>query len=91
MATFRISEADAVANFAGLLARVRAGEEVVIESGRFPVAIVRIPSPPNRTIEEAIALMPEDSSAVMDDDFARDVETAIAAHQDDSLNPPAWD
>jgi hypothetical protein len=34
MATYRISEAEAARDFAGLLARVRAGEEVVIESDK---------------------------------------------------------
>lgn len=90
MATFRISEADAASNFAGLLARVRAGQEVVIESGRCPVAIMHMPAPPSRTLEEAIASMPDDSRAVMDEDFARDVEAAIAAHRE-PLNPPVWD
>jgi antitoxin (DNA-binding transcriptional repressor) of toxin-antitoxin stability system len=90
MATYRISETEAARNFAGLLARVRAGEEVVIESGRSAVAIMHLPSPPRRTIEEAIALLPEDSDAVMDEEFARDVEAAITAHRE-PLNPPAWD
>jgi len=90
MATFRISEVEAERDFAGLLARVRAGEQVVIESGRLPVAIMQLPSPPTRTIEEAIALLPEDSNAVMDEAFAADVEAAIAAHRE-PLNPPAWD
>ncbi len=90
MGTFRISEADAAGNFAGLLARVRAGEEVIIESGRIPVAIMHMASPPYRTLEEAIASMPDKSNAVMDEDFARDVEAAIAAHRE-PLNPPSWD
>lgn len=90
MATIRISEADAARDFAGLLARVRAGEEVVIESGAAPVAILRMPAPPRRSIEECIALLPEDSAATIDEDFARDVQQAVAAHRE-PLNPPAWD
>ena len=90
MATFRISEADAARDFAGLLARVRAGEEVVIESDSRPVAVMRSPMPPSRTLEEIIALLPKDSAAVMDESFARDVEAAIAAHRE-PLNPPDWD
>ncbi len=82
MATFHISETEAARDFAGLLARVRAGEEVVIESGARPVAVLHSPDPPRRTIEECIALLPEDSSLVMDEDFARDVECAIAAHRE---------
>ena len=36
------------------------------------------------------ALLPEDSTAVMDADFAKDVESAIASHRE-PLEPPAWD
>lgn len=35
MATIHISEEEAARDFPGLLARVRAGAEIVIESGRF--------------------------------------------------------
>jgi prevent-host-death family protein len=90
MATYRVSEADAARDFASLLARVRAGAEVVIESDSRPVAVLHSVMPPRRTIEEVIALLPEDSTAVMDKDFARDVEDAIAFHRE-SLDPPPWD
>jgi antitoxin (DNA-binding transcriptional repressor) of toxin-antitoxin stability system len=89
VATFRISEADAVRDFAGLLERVRSGNEVVIESGDLPVAVLHPPATPGRTIEEALVLLPDDSTAVMDEDFARDIEDAIAAHRE-PLNPPSW-
>lgn len=87
-----ISEAEATSNFADVLARVRAGAEVVIESegGKLPVAVIHAPAPPRRTISECIALLPEDSTAVMDADFARDVEAAIESHRE-PLTPPAWD
>jgi antitoxin (DNA-binding transcriptional repressor) of toxin-antitoxin stability system len=86
----RISEAEASRNFADVLARVRAGAEVVIESGTMPVAVIHAPVPPRRKISECIALLPEDSTAVMDGDFARDVEAAIESHRE-PLEPPAWD
>ena len=38
-----ISEAEAANDFAGLLARVRAGAEIVIESGKLPVAVIHAP------------------------------------------------
>ena len=87
-----ISEAEAASNFADVLARVRAGAEVVIESerGKLPVAVIHAPAPPRRTISECIALLPEDSTAIMDADFAKDVEAAIESHRE-SLTPPAWD
>lgn len=90
MATIRISEADAARDFAGLLARVRAGAEIVIESGTASVAVLRTATPPRRSIEECIALLPEDSTATIDEDFAHDVCEAVAAHPE-PLNPPAWD
>ncbi len=90
MATIRISEAEAARDFAGLMAHVRAGAEVVIDDGTLPVAILHTPTPPRRSIAECIALLPEDSLATIDEDFARDVEEAAAAHRE-PLNPPAWD
>jgi antitoxin (DNA-binding transcriptional repressor) of toxin-antitoxin stability system len=85
-----ISEADAARDFAGLLARVRAGAEVVIESGKLPVAVIHSPVPPRRSIAECIALLPEDSTATIDADFAKDVEAAVESHRE-PLEPPAWD
>ena len=85
-----ISEAEAASNFADVLARVRAGAEVVIESDKLPVAVIHAPVPRRRTISECIALLPEDSMAAMDADFAKDVEAAIESHRD-PLEPPAWD
>ena len=90
MATFHISEAEAARDFAGLMNRVRAGEEVVIESDSRPVAVLHSFQPAHRTIEEAIALLPEGPSGRMTDDFAADVEAAIAFHRE-PLNPPSWD
>jgi antitoxin (DNA-binding transcriptional repressor) of toxin-antitoxin stability system len=87
-----ISETEAASNFADVLARVRASAEVVIESerGKLPVAVIHAPAPPRRTISECIALLPEDSTAVMDADFAKDVEAAIESHRE-PLTPPTWD
>ena len=85
-----ISEAEAASNFADVLARVRAGAEVVIESGNLPVAVIHPPAPARGTISECIALLPEDSTALMDADFAKDVEAAIESHRE-PLEPPAWD
>jgi antitoxin (DNA-binding transcriptional repressor) of toxin-antitoxin stability system len=85
-----ISEAEAASDFASVLARVRAGAEIVIESGKLPVAVIHAPAPPRRSISECIALLPEDSTAVMDADFAKDIEAAIESHRE-PLDPPAWD
>lgn len=90
-----ISEAEAASNFADVLARVRAGIEVVIESGQLPVAVIHAPAPPQRrTISECIALAKahEEESGeapVLDPDFAADMEEIIRNRE--LWNPPAWE
>lgn len=86
-----ISEKEAAeTTVASLLIHVRAGAEVVIENGARPVAVVSPAEPVRRTISECIALLPEDSKATIDPDFAKDVEAAVESHRE-PLNPPAWD
>jgi antitoxin (DNA-binding transcriptional repressor) of toxin-antitoxin stability system len=85
-----ISEAEAASDFASLMARVRSGAEVVIENGALPVAVLHPVEPIRRTISECIALIPADSTATIDPDFAKDVAAAIESHRE-PLNPPAWD
>lgn len=82
VATSRISEAEAARDFPALLARVRAGEEVVIESGAYPTAVIRPATPPRRSVSESIALAEARSKElgykpVMDADFAADLEEII--------------
>jgi antitoxin (DNA-binding transcriptional repressor) of toxin-antitoxin stability system len=77
-----ISESEAAAtDVATLLARVQAGTEIVIERDKRPIAVLRPPEPVRRTISECIALLPEDSSATIDPDFAKDVASAVEAHR----------
>ena len=88
-----ISEAEAASNFAGVLARVREGVEVVIESGKLPVAVLRPAEPHENAVAfpESLRLAKEHAStATLDGDFARDLEAAINSHRE-PLNPPAWD
>jgi prevent-host-death family protein len=86
-----ISEAEAARDFGKLLERVRAGAEVVIESGSLPVAVVRPAEPQVRLLSESLRLAKEHASeATVDADFARDVEAAIESHRE-PLNPPTWD
>ena len=86
----RISDADPVSDFGSLLARVRAGAEVVTETDARSVALLHPAEPVRRTISECIALLPENSSAIIDADFAKDVEAAVASHRE-PLSPAAWD
>ena len=93
MATIHISEADAARDFAGLLARVRAGVEVVIESGTQPVAVLRAAAP-RRSISESIALAEARSKElgykpVMDAEFAADMEEIIRNRK--PRDTSAWD
>ena len=77
MATIHLSEIEAARDFNGLLARVCAGAEVVIERDAYPIAVLHTPVPPRRSIEECIALLPADSTATIDEDFAADVAAAV--------------
>ena len=90
MEPLHISEADAVRDLAAILQRVQAGAEVVIERDAHPLAVIRAAAPPRRTISECITLMPAESTATIDSDFAKDVEAGMAAHRE-PLEPPAWD
>ena len=86
-----ISETEATSNFADVLARVRAGAEVVIESGTLPVAVVRPAEPHVRLLSESLRLAKEHAStATLDGDFAKDVEAAVESHRE-PLTPPTWD
>jgi antitoxin (DNA-binding transcriptional repressor) of toxin-antitoxin stability system len=94
MATIHISEADAAGDFAGLMARVRAGMDVVIESGTQPVAVLRAAAPPRRSISESIALAEARSKElgykpVMDAEFAADMEEIIRNRK--PRDTSAWD
>jgi antitoxin (DNA-binding transcriptional repressor) of toxin-antitoxin stability system len=57
MAVVHILEDDAERDFAALLARVRAGEEIVIEKEALPAVILRVAAEPRgRLLSESIAL-----------------------------------
>jgi antitoxin (DNA-binding transcriptional repressor) of toxin-antitoxin stability system len=86
-----ISELKAAQRFATLLARLGAGEEIVIEDDSRPVAVVHPAEPSVRLLSESLRLAREHGSTVtLDGDFGKDVEAGIASHQE-PLEPPAWD
>ena len=86
-----ISEAEAAAtNVATLLAQVRAGAEIVIENDAQPIAVLCAVGSVRRTISECIALLPGESTATIDPEFAKDVGAAVENHRE-PLDPPAWD
>ena len=53
------------------------------------IALLRPAIQPRRKISEVLALMPKNSTATMDADFARDIQAAIESHRE-PLEPPAW-
>ena len=93
-----ISEAEATNDFAAVLARVRAGDEIVIE-GREPVVLVRAGEARaepvrGRLLSECIALAKAHEeetgkAPVLDPDFAADLEEIIKNCK--PWNPPAWE
>lgn len=86
-----VSEEEATSDFASLLARVRAGVEVVVENGALPVAVISPADPPVRLLSESLRIARErGSTATVDEDFARDVEAAVNSHRE-PLDPPVWD
>lgn len=89
-----ISELEAATHFAALLARLRAGEEIVIEDDDRPVAVVHAAEPVHRKISESIALAEAHatetgSEPVMDPDFAADLEEIIRGRKPRDLS--SWE
>ena len=73
------------------LARVRQGDEVIIEEDHREIAILKPPKPAGRLISEVVAeLKARGSTVAMDEDFVRDIEEGVKA-QRHPWNPPSWD
>ena len=86
-----VSEADVVREIAAVLEKVRQGSEVVIEHNHRPIAVITPSKPIGRSISAVVAdLKARGSNAVMDDDFARDIEAGIGAHRE-PWKPPSWE
>jgi hypothetical protein len=83
MATIHISEAEAIRDIRGLIARAYLGTEIVIEKDAAPSIVLRkAVEPRGRLLSESIALAEEhaketDSEPVMDVGFAADLEEII--------------
>jgi prevent-host-death family protein len=90
MLVVHMTEAELVNNIADVMRQVRQGREIIIEQGNRPVAVIKPSQPAGRMISEVIAdLKARGSTAVMDDDFAHDIEEGIKAHRQ-PWNPPSW-
>jgi hypothetical protein len=93
MATFHISEDEAARDFHNLVARVRAGDEVVIDaSPAIKLSLVEEFRP--RLLSESIAIAKKHAEELgyeprMDPDFAADLEEIIRNRR--PWNPPTWE
>ena len=86
-----MTESEVVNNIADVMKQVRDGCEIVIEHGNRPIAVIKPSKPAGRMVSEIIAdLKARGSTAVMDDDFARDVDEAITAYRQ-PWNPASSD
>ena len=95
MAQVHMSEAEVAKNFAAVLEKVRQGAEIVVEQDHRPVAVIKTPQRPGRSIDDCIALAKAYENRlgfapIPDAGFAQDVQAAIDAHRE-PLNPPSWD
>lgn len=94
MATLRITEAELARNVRAVLEKVQNGIEIVVEHNSRPVAVIKAPQAPGRTIGASIALakaheQETGEAPTLDADFAADVEEIIRNRK--ARNPPAWD
>jgi antitoxin (DNA-binding transcriptional repressor) of toxin-antitoxin stability system len=86
-----VSEAEAANDLPSLLARVRAGLEVVIERNAEAVAVLRPAAPNVRLLSDSLRLAKErGSKTTLDGEFGRDLEAAVAG-RGEPLTPPVWD
>ena len=95
MATVHIPENEAARDLPGLLARVRAGEEIVIEKEAAPPVVLRVAiEPRGRLLSESLALAEAHAKEtgfepVMDPEFAADLEEIIRNRK--PRDTSAWD
>jgi hypothetical protein len=95
MAKVRITEAEFARDIRAVLAKVREGDEVIVEEDHRAVAVIKAPQGPGRKISECIVLAKAyeeklGHAPVPDPEFAKDVQAAIDAHRE-PLKPPSWD
>jgi antitoxin (DNA-binding transcriptional repressor) of toxin-antitoxin stability system len=89
--TVRMTEAELARDLRSVLDQVRQGVEVVIERNSRPVAVLKAPLVAGRRISEVIAALDASgANAVIDEDFARDVEEGIKSPRE-PWNPLSWD
>lgn len=86
-----MTEAEVAYDFAAVLEKVQHGTEVVVERDHRPIAIISPSKPSGRMISEVITCLERHGSmAVMDEEFARDIEEGIDAFRE-PWRPPSLD
>lgn len=90
MPQVHMTDAEVTSDFAAVLDRVRHGVEIVVERDHKPVAVISPLKGPGRPIDECIArASAHGSGAVLDEDFADDLEKIIAERK--PLDTSVWD
>jgi antitoxin (DNA-binding transcriptional repressor) of toxin-antitoxin stability system len=90
MATIHISQAEAERDLSDLIARVDKDTSFLIENGSEPVAVLQAAPPRKLSFEERLALLPEDSEGVIDDQWSADLDEALERHRA-PLDRNLWD
>ena len=93
MTTVRMKEADVVSDLKTVLEKVQQGVEIIVEKNNRPIAVIKPPQPPRRTISECIAAAEQRErergyAVTLDPDFAADVEKIVNNRR--PWNPPPW-
>ena len=94
MEQVHITETELARDLQAVLDKVLNGTEVVIERDHRPVAVLKTPKLPGRTLSECIAIAKQREiergyGVTLDPDFAADVEELV--HNRQPWNPPSWD
>jgi antitoxin (DNA-binding transcriptional repressor) of toxin-antitoxin stability system len=95
MPQIHMTESDLARDVRAALEKVRSGVEIVIEEDHRPIAVIKTPQAPGRSIDECIALARACEerlgyAPIPDEDFAKDLQAAVDAHHE-PLSPPVWD
>lgn len=99
MMALHVSEQDAARDFLGLLARVRAGQQIVIESESMPIAILQptADAAAPKLLSESLALAERHAAErgyepVTDEGFAKDMERIVGLRGTRPRRAPTeWD
>ena len=89
MATIHIPVAEAARDFAALIARARAGAEIVIDGDEPPAVVLHAAEEPSlRRLSESLRLAKKHGSRItLDGGFERDLEAVVDNHPEPLEDP----